>query len=68
MIKSIMKRDGRVVLYDESKIASAILKALEAAREGDASVAAQVANSVEARLEAVSYTHLTLPTNSEVEI
>lgn len=51
MIKSIMKRDGRVVLYDESKIASAILKALEAAREGDASVAAQVANSVEARLE-----------------
>ena len=46
MIKSIMKRDGRVVLYDESKIASAILKALEAAREGDASVAAQVANSV----------------------
>lgn len=50
MIKSIMKRDGRVVLYDESKIASAILKALEAAREGDASVAAQVANSVEARL------------------
>ena len=40
-----------MVLYDESKIASAILKALEAAREGDASVAAQVANSVEARLE-----------------
>lgn len=34
MIKSIMKRDGRVVLYDESKIASAILKALEAAAKG----------------------------------
>ena len=45
MIKSIMKRDGRVVLYDESKIASAILKALEAAREGDASVAAMTAGN-----------------------
>mgnify|MGYP000339499984 CR=1 FL=1 len=31
MIKSIIKRDGRVVLYDEGKIASAILKAMEAA-------------------------------------
>ena len=30
MIKSIIKRDGRVVLYDEGKIASAILKAMEA--------------------------------------
>ncbi len=37
MIKSIIKRDGRVVLYDEGKIASAILKAMEAAQEGDAS-------------------------------
>ena len=40
MIKSIIKRDGRVVLYDEGKIASAILKAMEAAQEGDASQAA----------------------------
>ena len=45
MIKSIIKRDGRVVLYDEGKIASAILK------EGDASQAAAVANAVEAALE-----------------
>ena len=51
MIKSIVKRDGRVVLYDESKIASAILKALEAAGEGDATTAARVANAVEAELE-----------------
>ena len=51
MIKSIIKRDGRVVLYDEGKIASAILKAMEAAQEGDASRAAAVANAVEAALE-----------------
>ena len=51
MIKSIIKRDGRVVLYDEGKIASAILKAMEAAQEGDASQAAAVAKAVEAALE-----------------
>ena len=51
MIKSIIKRDGRVVLYDEGKIDSAILKAMEAAQEGDASQAAAVANAVEAALE-----------------
>ena len=51
MIKSIIKREGRVVLYDEGKIASAILKAMEAAQEGDASQAAAVANAVEAALE-----------------
>ena len=51
MIKSIIKRDGRVVLYDEGKIASAILKAMVAAQEGDASQAAAVANAVEAALE-----------------
>ena len=51
MIKSIIKRDGRFVLYDEGKIASAILKAMEAAQEGDASQAAAVANAVEAALE-----------------
>ncbi len=51
MIKSIVKRDGRVVLYDESKIASAILKSLEAAGEGNAADAARVANAVGAKLE-----------------
>ena len=44
MIQSIIKRDGRVVLYDESKIAAAVLKALEAVGEGDAAEAARVAN------------------------
>lgn len=51
MIRSIIKRDGRVVLYDESKIASAILKAMEAAGEGDATDAANVANDVQSKLE-----------------
>ena len=51
MIQSIIKRDGRVVLYDQNKIASAILKALEAAREGDAADAVRVANGVQQVLE-----------------
>ena len=51
MIQSIIKRDGRVVLYDQNKIASAILRALEAAREGDASDAARIANDVQRELE-----------------
>ncbi|MGP1587509.1 MAG: anaerobic ribonucleoside triphosphate reductase [Treponemataceae bacterium] len=53
MIKSIKKRDGRIVLYDQEKIANAILKAMEVCGEGDASDAAAVANSVEATLESV---------------
>ena len=51
MIQSIIKRDGRVVLYDQNKIASAILKALEAAGEGNAADAARVANNVQLVLE-----------------
>ena len=51
MIQSIIKRDGRVVLYDQNKIAGAILKALEASHEGDATDAAHVANDVQRQLE-----------------
>ncbi len=51
MIHSVMKRDGRIVLYDESKIAGAILKALDATGEGNASDAAKIANAVHAKLE-----------------
>ncbi len=51
MIKSIAKRDGRVVLYDQTKIAAAILKAMEAAGEGNAADAALVANKVEEALD-----------------
>ena len=51
MIQSIIKRDGRVVLYDQNKIAAAILRALEASGEGDAKDAAIVANDVQGELE-----------------
>ena len=51
MIQSIIKRDGRVVLYDQNKIASAILRALEASHEGNAADAARVANDVQRELE-----------------
>jgi len=51
MIHSITKRDGRVVLYDQNKIASAILRALEATREGDINDAVRVANDVQRELE-----------------
>ena len=51
MIRSIIKRDGRVVLYDQTKIASAILRAMEVARDGDAADAARVANDVERDLD-----------------
>ncbi len=50
MIKSIQKRDGRIVLYDERKIAAAILKAMEATSQGTAADAAEVANKVETAL------------------
>ena len=51
MIKSIIKRDGRVVLYDQNKIAAAVLRALEVSGDGDASDAARIANDVERELE-----------------
>ena len=51
MIQSIIKRDGRVVLYDQNKIAAAILKSLEVSGEGNAADAARVANDVQRELE-----------------
>jgi len=51
MIQSIIKRDGRVVLYDQNKIASAILRSLEVSHEGNAADAARVANDVQRELE-----------------
>jgi len=52
MIQSIIKRDGRVVLYDQNKIAAAILKALEVSGDGNAADAARIANNVQRDLEA----------------
>ncbi len=51
MIKSVIKRDGRAVLYDDGKIAQAILKAMQAANEGNATDAATVSQHVQQRLE-----------------
>ena len=51
MIRSIIKRDGRKVLYDQRKIAKAVLKAMEATGEGDAESAARIANAVESELD-----------------
>jgi ribonucleoside-triphosphate reductase len=51
MIHSIIKRDGRVVLYEQNKIAAAILKAMEVSGEGNAADAARVANDVQRALE-----------------
>ena len=51
MIQSITKRDGRVVLYDQNKIAAAILRSLEVSGDGDAADAARVANDVQRELE-----------------
>ncbi len=51
MIHSIVKRDGRVVLYDQNKIAAAILKAMEGSGDGNAADAARVANDVQRELE-----------------
>ena len=51
MIQSIIKRDGRVVLYDQNKIAAAILRSLEASGDGNAADAARVANDVQHDLE-----------------
>ncbi len=53
MIQSIIKRDGRVVLYDESKIVNAILKSFEAAGEGDSGEAARVAARAARQVENV---------------
>ena len=51
MIQSIIKRDGRVMLYDQAKIAGAILRALEVSGDGNAADAARVANDVQRDLE-----------------
>jgi ribonucleoside-triphosphate reductase len=58
MIQSIKKRDGRMVLYDQSKIAKAINKALEVSKEGDASDAVLVANDVQRTLEKKFANHI----------
>lgn len=45
-VRTITKRDGRVDIYDERKIAAAVLKALIATGQDDAVAAAKIANEV----------------------
>lgn len=45
-VRTLVKRDGRVVLYDESKIAAAIQKSLISAGKNDIVLAAAIANEV----------------------
>ena len=47
MITSIIKRDGRVVIYDRNKIKMAILKAMEACGNTDFDKAYFITSSVE---------------------
>ncbi|MBR2027460.1 MAG: anaerobic ribonucleoside triphosphate reductase [Oscillospiraceae bacterium] len=47
MLTSIIKRDGRVVIYDRNKIKMAILKAMEASGSTDFDKADQVTEAVE---------------------
>ncbi len=46
MLKNIVKRDGRIVLYDDSKIVGAILKAMMASSEGNPADAPRIALEV----------------------
>ena len=47
MLNGIIKRDGRVVMYDISKIKMAILKAMEADGKTDFAKAEEIAVNVE---------------------
>ncbi|MCI8623391.1 MAG: anaerobic ribonucleoside triphosphate reductase [Provencibacterium sp.] len=51
MITTIVKRDGRMVLFDLSKIADAIFKAAQALGGQDQDTAMELAHEVERRLE-----------------
>lgn len=51
MIQSVIKRDGRVVLYDQDKIVSAVMKSLQAAGEEDAAEATRIASRAARQLE-----------------
>src|SRR3989344_4705530 len=46
MFKSIRKRDGRIVPFEQERITKAISKAIQAAKEGDAKDAQKVSDRV----------------------
>lgn len=53
MISKIIKRDGRVVDFDESKISNAIWKAMQAVGEKDKKMADNLAKKVVLKLESI---------------
>ena len=47
MVKHVVKRDGRVVIFDKRKIVDAILKAMEVTEAGeDIVLAAEIASAI----------------------
>ena len=56
MIQTVIKRDGRIVGFNREKIAAAIRKAMLTTEMGEDEILVN-------KIVAVSYTHLTLPTN-----
>ena len=47
MVKHVVKRDGRVVIFDKRKIVDAILKAMEVTETGeDIVLAAEIASAI----------------------
>ena len=53
MIKSIIKRDGRIANYDEGKIITAVLKALDASGSGDIKDARRITKKVRESFESI---------------
>jgi len=66
MIRSIIKRDGRVVPFDQQKIANAIFKAFEANGSPDRAAAERIAVEVVGLLETL-YKENRLPTVENVQ-
>ena len=47
MVKHVVKRDGRVVMFDKRKIVDAVLKAMDVTEQGeDIVLAAEIASAV----------------------
>ncbi len=51
MIRNVIKRDGRTVLYDRVKIVNAVMKAFTETKEGSQADAENIALAVESRLD-----------------
>lgn len=51
MIQKIRKRDGRIVVFDRSKIANAVFKAFIATKSKNGKIAEEIANNVERIIE-----------------